>query len=43
MAALAINYQPMTTILLYGQLRQFGRSFRMYLYSSTLMPTAGCL
>ena len=29
MAALAINYQPMTTILLYGQLRQFGRSFRM--------------
>lgn len=29
MAALAINYQPLTTILLYGQLRQFGRSFRM--------------
>ena len=29
MAALSINYQPMTTILLYGQLRQFGRSFRM--------------
>lgn len=29
MAASAINYQPMTTILLYGQLRQFGRSFRM--------------
>ncbi|MFJ3114950.1 tail assembly protein [Pseudomonas protegens] len=29
MAALVINYQPMTTILLYGQLRQFGRSFRM--------------
>lgn len=29
MAALAIEYQPMTTILLYGQLRQFGRSFRL--------------
>ncbi|QLG93867.1 tail assembly protein [Pseudomonas yamanorum] len=29
MSALAINYQPMTTILLYGQLRQFGRSFRL--------------
>lgn len=29
MAAHSINYQPMTTILLYGQLRQFGRSFRM--------------
>jgi predicted phage tail protein len=29
MAALAINYQPMTTIMLYGKLRQFGRSFRM--------------
>ena len=29
MAALAIEYQPMTTILLYGQLRRFGRSFRL--------------
>lgn len=29
MAALAINYQPLTTVLLYGQLRQFGRSFRL--------------
>lgn len=29
MATLAINYQPMTTIKLYGKLRQFGRSFRM--------------
>ncbi|NMY04655.1 tail assembly protein [Pseudomonas sp. WS 5059] len=29
MAAFAIEYQPMTTILLYGQLRQFGRSFRL--------------
>lgn len=29
MAAMAIEYQPMTTILLYGQLRQFGRTFRL--------------
>ena len=29
MAALAINYRPLTTILLYGQLRQFGRTFRI--------------
>ncbi|MCF5049879.1 tail assembly protein [Pseudomonas simiae] len=29
MAALAIEYQPLTTILLFGQLRQFGRSFRL--------------
>ncbi|KPG69148.1 tail assembly protein [Pseudomonas libanensis] len=29
MAALSINYQPLTTILLYGQLRQFGRTFRI--------------
>ncbi len=29
MAALAIEYQPLTTILLYGKLRQFGRSFRL--------------
>ena len=29
MAALAIEYQPMTTVLLYGQPRQFGRSFRL--------------
>ncbi|ROM84888.1 tail assembly protein [Pseudomonas sp. WP18] len=29
MAAIAIEYQPMTTILLYGKLRQFGRSFRL--------------
>lgn len=29
MAALAIEYQPMTTVLLYGRLRQFGRSFRL--------------
>jgi predicted phage tail protein len=29
MAATVINYQPMTNILLYGQLRQFGRCFRM--------------
>src|SRR5471030_2362283 len=29
MAASAIDYQPMTTVLLYGQLRKFGRSFRL--------------
>ncbi|HCT08609.1 MAG TPA: tail assembly protein, partial [Pseudomonas sp.] len=29
MAATAIHYQPMTNVLLYGQLRQFGRSFRL--------------
>ena len=29
MAALAIEYQPLTTILLFGQLRQFGRSFKL--------------
>ncbi len=29
MAATAIHYQPMINVLLYGQLRQFGRSFRL--------------
>lgn len=29
MAATAIHYVPMTNVLLYGQLRQFGRSFRL--------------
>ncbi|KPG98329.1 phage tail protein [Pseudomonas sp. RIT-PI-q] len=29
MAACAIDYQSMTTVLLYGQLRKFGRSFRL--------------
>ncbi|NWD81575.1 tail assembly protein [Pseudomonas reactans] len=29
MAAATIEYQPLTTILLFGQLRQFGRSFKL--------------
>lgn len=29
MGSAVINYQPLTTIRLYGQLRQFGRSFRL--------------
>ncbi|MFJ2364788.1 hypothetical protein ACIPIN_14020 [Pseudomonas sp. NPDC087697] len=29
MSALAIDYQPLTTIKLYGALRQFGREFRL--------------
>ncbi|RMU58731.1 hypothetical protein ALP29_04567 [Pseudomonas syringae pv. avii] len=29
MAALAMEYQPLTTVLLFGQLRQFGRSFKL--------------
>lgn len=29
MAAQAIDYQPLTTIKLYGQLRQFGRTFHL--------------
>lgn len=29
MAALAIEYQPMTTIRFYGQLRQFGKSYQL--------------
>ncbi|WP_227432264.1 tail assembly protein [Pseudomonas poae] len=43
MAALAINYQPMTTILLYGQLRQFGRSFRMAVKSPAEAIKALCV
>ena len=29
MAALAIEYQPLTTVLLFGQLCQFGKSFKL--------------
>ena len=29
MPALTTEYQPLTTILLFGQLRQFGRSFKL--------------
>ncbi|MGQ7862602.1 tail assembly protein [Pseudomonas sp. 32A] len=43
MSALAINYQPMTTILLYGQLRQFGRSFRLSVRSPAEAIKALCV
>ena len=43
MATLAINYHPMTTILLYGQLRQFGRSFRMAVRSPAEAIKALCV
>ncbi|WP_321847281.1 tail assembly protein [Pseudomonas paraveronii] len=43
MPALAINYQPMTTILLYGQLRQFGRSFRLSVRSPAEAIKALCV
>lgn len=43
MQALAINYQPMTTILLYGQLRQFGRSFRLSVRSPAEAIKALCV
>ncbi|RQO62207.1 tail assembly protein [Pseudomonas sp. KBW05] len=43
MSALAINYQPMTTILLYGQLRQFGRSFRLSVKSPAEAIKALCV
>lgn len=43
MAALAIEYQPMTTIILYGQLRQFGRSFRLSVRSPAEAIKALCV
>jgi len=43
MSALAINYHPMTTILLYGQLRQFGRSFRLSVRSPAEAIKALCV
>ncbi|WP_122323754.1 tail assembly protein [Pseudomonas coronafaciens] len=43
MAVLAIDYQPMTTILLYGQLRQFGRSFRLSVRSPAEAIKALCV
>lgn len=43
MVALAIEYQPMTTILLYGQLRQFGRSFRLSVRSPAEAIKALCV
>lgn len=43
MPASAINYQPMTTIRLYGQLRQFGRSFRLSVKSPAEAIKALCV
>ena len=43
MAALVISYQPMTTVLLYGQLRQFGRSFRLSVRSPAEAIKALCV
>jgi predicted phage tail protein len=43
MSALSINYQPMTTILLYGQLRKFGRSFRLSVRSPAEAIKALCV
>lgn len=39
----AINYQPMTTIRLHGQLRQFGRSFRLAVNSPAEAIKALCV
>ena len=43
MTASPIEYQPMTTILLYGQLRQFGRSFRLSVSSPAEAIKALCV
>ncbi|WP_455826628.1 tail assembly protein [Pseudomonas graminis] len=43
MAALTIEYQPLTTVLLYGQLRQFGRSFRLSVRSPAEAIKALCV
>ncbi|TWC27726.1 MULTISPECIES: tail assembly protein [unclassified Pseudomonas] len=43
MSAQAIEYQPMTTVLLYGQLRQFGRSFRLSVRSPAEAIKALCI
>lgn len=43
MAALVINYQPMTTIRLHGQLRQFGKSFRIAVKSPAEAVKALCV
>jgi predicted phage tail protein len=39
----AINYQPMTTIRLHGQLRQFGKSFRLAVKSPAEAIKALCV
>lgn len=43
MTALTIEYQPLTTVLLYGQLRQFGRSFRLSVRSPAEAIKALCV
>ena len=43
MSVLAIEYQPMKTVLLYGQLRQFGRSFRLSVRSPAEAIKALCV
>ncbi|CAN7256501.1 tail assembly protein [Pseudomonas brassicacearum] len=43
MRELAINYQPMTTIRLYGQLRQFGKTFRLSVQSPAEAIKALCV
>lgn len=43
MSALAINYQPLTTIKFYGALRQFGREFRLSVRSPAEAVKALCV
>lgn len=43
MQASVINYQPMTTIRLHGQLRQFGKSFRLAVKSPAEAIKALCV
>jgi predicted phage tail protein len=43
MSTLAINYQPLTTIKLYGALRQFGREFRLSVRSPAEAIKALCV
>lgn len=43
MADLVIEYQPMTTVKLYGKLRRFGRSFRLSVRSPAEAIKALCI
>ncbi|MFR0673176.1 tail assembly protein [Enterobacterales bacterium AW_CKDN230030176-1A_HGKHYDSX7] len=43
MVALAIEYQPLTTVLLYGKLRKFGRSFKLAVRSPAEALKALCI
>lgn len=43
MNVLAIEHQPMTNVLLYGKLRQFGRSFRLSVRSPAEAIKALCI